>query len=100
MFNRWRKFPKVKPPKDGWYLCTVEVSGQQRYTMNLHWYKDRGINGKFIDNIRANVCESYTVLGYNGDRLTNIGQDRTDNVITWKKIPKPYMRGFIKDDSM
>lgn len=100
MFNRWKEFPKIKPTKDRWYECTVEVPGQQRYTMNLYWYGDRGEDGKFIDNIRDNVCECYTVLGYKGNRLTDIGQDRTSSVVAWKKTSNPYMKGFIKDDSM
>ena len=92
----WRKFSKVKPKEKGWYQCTVEVKDQQRYVMNLYWFPDRD---KFIDNIRQNVCETYEVMsGVSGERLTDIGQDRTDSVVAWKKMCKPYMRGFIKRD--
>ena len=88
----WRLFSKHKPKRKGWYVTTVEVKNQQRYTMCLYWYPDKQ---KFIDNIRANVCELYTVTGYSGERLFDIGQDRTKNVIAWRPISKPYMKGFI-----
>lgn len=89
----WRKFKKRTPKNKGWYQCTVEVENQQRYVMDLFWYPDRQ---KFIDNIRENVCESYEVIGCDGKRLYDIGQDRTNNVVAWKNISKPYMKGFIK----
>lgn len=90
----WRSFNKSKPKEKGWYLCTVEVKNQQRYVMNLYWYPDEQ---KFIDNIRQNVCEIYYIKSeITGERLHDIGQDRTDSVITWRKNPKPYMKGFIK----
>lgn len=89
----WKIFEKVKPNDKGWYQCTVEVKNQQRYVMQLFWYPERQ---KFIDNIRENVCETYNVIGYSGERLHDIGQDRTDSVVAWKKISKPYMKGFIK----
>lgn len=92
----WKVFSKKKPNKNGWYLTTVEVKNQQRYTMNLYWYSE---TEKFIDNIRKNVCESYTVTGYSGERLYDVGHDRTNDVIAWKKICKPYMKGFIKDNT-
>lgn len=90
----WKNFIKKKPKKSRWYLCTVEVKNFQRYTMNLYW---DDINKKFIDNIRANVVQTYKVINYFGERIYDIGQDRTDNVVAWKYIPNPYMRGFIKE---
>jgi hypothetical protein len=27
----WKRFNKTKPKEKGWYLCTVEVKGFQRY---------------------------------------------------------------------
>jgi len=90
----WKLFSKTKPQQSGWYLCTVEVKNQQRYIMELYWYVDQQ---KFIDNIRNNVCETYFVRSeITGKRLYDIGQDRTDDVIAWKKNPKPYMKGFKK----
>ncbi len=89
----WKNFSKRRPKEKGWYMCTVEVKNFQRYTMSLYWYPNKQ---KFIDNIRANVCETYEVMGCGGNRLFDIGQDRTEDVIAWRKIPKPYMKGFIK----
>jgi hypothetical protein len=90
----WKRFSKNKPKQDGWYICTVEVEKQQRYVMELHWYSEKQ---KFIDNIRQNVCETYEVIGCSGKRLYDIGQDRTRGVVAWKKQPKPYMKGFVKE---
>lgn len=89
----WKNFVKRKPKEKGWYLCTVEVKNQQRYTMKLYWYPE---TQKFIDNIRQNVCDVYQVMSSTGERLRDIGQDRTKGVVAWRKLPKPYMRGFIK----
>ena len=63
--------------------------------MELYWYPDQQ---KFIDNIRNNVCETYVVTSdITGERLYDIGQDRTNDVIAWRKNPKPYMKGFKKN---
>lgn len=88
----WHIFRKTKPTADGWYTCTVEVPHQQRFVMDLYWYGDRR---KFIDNIRQSVCETYTVTGFDGKRLYDIGQDRTSSVVAWKKKEGPYMTGFV-----
>jgi len=88
----WNLFNTSMPKDDGWYLCTVEVKDQQRYIMELFWYSDRQ---RFIDNIRQNVCDTYTVMSITGERLYDIGQDRTNNVIAWMENPKPYMEGFL-----
>jgi hypothetical protein len=94
-YPKWNIFPKVKPTEQDWYQCTIEVPNQQRYIMNLYWYPS---TERFIDNIRKNVCETYDVIGYSGKKLDDIGQDRTNNVITWTKLPKPYMDGFVYKD--
>lgn len=98
----WIIFKKRKPKKDGWYQCTVEVPSQQRYVMDLYWYADRQ---QFRDNRRQDVFNCYAVYGYNdethlqderlySERICN----RTEDVIAWRKIPRPYMRGFIKEE--
>lgn len=39
------------------------------------------------------------VNNYCGQRLhTTSLCDRTDDVVAWRKIPRPYMNGFILDD--
>jgi len=88
----WELFSNSKPKNDKWYLCTVEIEGQQRYVMGLYWYSNEQ---KFIDNIRKNVCETYIVTSnITGERLRDIGQDRTNSVIAWTEYPEPYMTGF------
>lgn len=103
----WRVFAKKKPKKDGWYQCTVVIHRNHRYVMNLHWYANpvcynqssdknstyaKWDNGRFIDNIRQNVVDTYDVRGINGKPLIDIGQDRTAEVIAWRPIAKPYMK--------
>lgn len=48
----WKLFKKKKPKENGWYLCTVEVPGQQRYVMDLYWYNE---TQRFIDNRRQSI---------------------------------------------
>jgi len=88
----WKKFIEEKPKKNGWYSCTVEVKGQQRYVMNLYLYPEKN---KFIDNIRESVCYTHRVVSHSGERIYDIGQDRTGDVIAWAELPSPYMIGFI-----
>lgn len=90
----WRLFKKKTPKNKGWYLCTIEIKNFQRYTMPLYWYPSKK---RFIDNIRKNVCETYIVKDCKNKRIFDIGQDRTDEVIAWRKMPKTYMKGFLKD---
>lgn len=98
----WKLFKKKKPKTNGWYLCTVEVPGQQRYVMDLYWYNE---TQRFIDNRRQSIFDVYAVYGYSDEtkmqdnRLYTIGLcDRTENVIAWKNVPKTYMKGFVKEE--
>ena len=91
----WKVFNKEKPKKDGWYTTTIEIKGQQRYVMDLYWYSKKE---KFIDNIRKDVYQTYTVLNYKGDKVSNIDLDRTDEVIAWQELPEVYMDGFVKEN--
>lgn len=98
----WRLFKKKKPKKNGWYICTVEVPGQQRYVMDLYWYSQ---TQRFRDNRRQSVFDVYDVYGYNDDTKTQDKKlytenlcDRTENVIAWRNPPKTYMKGFVKEE--
>ena len=94
----WNEFPRKKPKKNGWYQCTVEVPGQQRYVMDLYWY---GETGRFIDNRRQNVFDTYKVYGCDGKQLTTIPLcDRTTRVKAWCNMPDVYMIGFIKEEDI
>ncbi len=101
----WHRFPETAPPKEGWYMTTVEVPRQQRYTMSLYWYPDRH---KFIDNIRQDTFNTYEVFGWSNDvgedgkfrkvrMFTSDLCDRTEDVVAWRSIPKAYMKGFIDE---
>ena len=95
LFNPWRIFKETKPIKDGWYTCTVEVSGQQRYVMDLYWYND---TQQFIDNRRQDIFDSYKVLNYIDIQMASCQLcNRTQDVVAWKKQPRPYMKGFKKE---
>ena len=74
---------------------TIEVPGQQRYVMDLYWYCDRQV---FRDNRVQRVFGTYQVLNYKGERIYRDDLcDRTDGVVAWRKIPRTYMRGFVKE---
>ena len=92
----WKDFKKEKPTQNGWYLCTVEVPGFQRYAMDLFWYNE---TQQFRDNRRQNVFDLYEVKSHTGARLhaDNLC-NRTKNVVAWKKLPRKYMKGFMMED--
>lgn len=98
----WNKVIKKKPKKSGWYICTVEVPGQQRYVMDL-WYNNS--TGRWLDNRRQQIFNDYEVYGYNDEtgkndkRLSTISLcDRTNSVVAWRKLPKTYMKGFVESN--
>lgn len=94
MVGMWHLFKKKKPKKDGWYTCTVEVPGRQRYVMDLYWYSEIQ---RFKDNRRQDVFNTYKVFGYKGNELHTCELcDRTKEVVAWKKRPRTYMKGFVK----
>ena len=91
----WNNFKKKKPKKDGWYQCTVEVPGMQRYVMDLYWY---GKQQKFKDNRRQYIFNTYDVYNYKEEKMYTCNLcDRTENVIACRKLPKVYMRGFKEE---
>ena len=93
----WNDFSKKKPTKKGWYSCTVEVEGFQRYVMNLYWHPDIK---RFKDNIRQSVFDTYDVFGDSNTKLYTIPLcDRTDSVKAWRKLPNTYMKGFVKEEN-
>ena len=53
---------KKKPKKNGWYQCTVEVPGVDRYVVDLYW--DAEVE-RFKDNSRQDVFNTYDVYAYN-----------------------------------
>ena len=97
MFNKWKPYPKHKPKKRGWYICSIRYGEDkgQAYVMDLFW---DDILGRWKDNRRLNVFQEYEVLGYKKDirdmdLKTRLYFDnlcyRTD-VIAFKKLPRIY----------
>ena len=98
----WRRFDKCKPEKNGWYQCTIcfkfdrAKSGEpiyDTYVMDLYWYGD---TQRFIDNRAKHGFMTYDVYGYtNGSKKRKLHYspliDRTDDVVAWKELPKPYL---------
>lgn len=90
IFNPWRKFPRWKPKKDDYYLCTI-YSLEANITYATRLYYERG---KWLNNDRRSVFKGYNV--YKPCRATIEENhvysdslcDRTDDVIYWKKMPK------------
>lgn len=100
LIMRWKPFPQHKPKVDGWYQCTIEYGDEnkQRYVMDLYWYGKCKGEGRWIDNRRQSIFDSYNVYALdsmmfkvdNKRLLTTALCDRTDSVTAWKKLPKPY----------
>jgi hypothetical protein len=94
----WKDFKKHKPKKKGWYQCTIVFlftdDEYQTYVMDLFYDTS---TKKWIDNRRQSIFDTYEVLCYDGTRLyTSKECDRTDEVVAWRKIPKPYKRKGYK----
>lgn len=91
----WKSFPKHKPKKDDWYLCSItfgDGKNKQSYVMDLYWYSDRQ---KFIDNRRQHIFDTYTVLSCDGKKMYTEKSlcNRTAEVTGWRKVPRYYVKG-------
>ena len=66
MFNRWKPYPKYKPLKRGWYICSIRYGEEpgQAYVMDLFWDEKEE---KWKDNRRLDVYNTYEVYGYNDE---------------------------------
>ena len=97
MFNRWKPYPKYKPEKRGWYICSIRYGKDpdQAYVMDLFWEDRREV---WRDNRRINVFQEYDVYGYGMDiRGNNVKKQlyydnlcEREDVIAFKKMPKIY----------
>ena len=94
IFNFWRKYPKRKPKKNGYYLCTLtEISSP---SMMMLYYKVR--EDKWIDISRQTVFDGYNVfkvcrapIEENHVYFDGLCE-RGDEVIAWKQLSKEYRR--------
>ena len=95
MFNRWKPYPKYKPSKRDWYICSIRYGEEpgQAYVMDLFWDEKEE---KWKDNRRLDVYNTYEVYGYNDEthlidkRMYKDNLCYRNDVIAFKKIPRIY----------
>lgn len=97
MFNRWKPYPKNKPPKRGWYMCSIRYGDDpgEAYVMDLFWDEKREV---WKDNRRLNVFQEYEVYGYGMNIIDQTVKKRIyhdnlcerNDVIAFKRMPKIY----------
>ena len=96
-FNRWRRYPIRKPKESGWYLCTTRFQFPSELTEEkcfVHQLFYDSHSDKWIDISRQSVFEGYVV--YKSCRApiqeNHVHFDslcERDDVLAWRKIPKP-----------
>lgn len=95
LFNLWQPFPKYKPDKRGWYICSIRYGKdpRQAYVMDLFWDNN---TEQWRDNRRIDVYQCYDVYGYNDKTHNKDRKMYMDNlcyrkdVIAFKRTPKIY----------
>ena len=93
MINPWRKYPRWKPRKEGYYLCTIKTDMETGYSYVTRLFYDK-IHDKWVNNDRLSVFSGYNVYKVcrapiEENRVFGDGLcDRTDDVVYWKKLPK------------
>ena len=97
MLNRWKPYPKHKPKKRGWYICSIRYGEEpgQAYVMDLFWNEKLE---RWQDNRRLDVFQTFEVLGWGEDiRGNNIKKQiyydnccYRDDVVAFKKLPTIY----------
>lgn len=93
MINFWRRYPRRKPKKEGWYQCVIQDGG----VMDLYFWFKPDVGGVWKDKRRQQVFDGYKVYKPSrapiddnrvwGDELC----ERID-VVAWKKIPRVSRR--------
>ena len=93
--SEWIPVSERSPKENGWYQCTVISNDLPQYlgTMDL-FYK----NGKWFDNRRVDMYNTYDIFGYGGTKEKHKLSYRelvsefewTENVIAWKQLSRPY----------
>ena len=95
IFNRWRRFPRRKPRKDGYYLCTVIHPNDEAVSMLMVLQYNKELK-RWKNTYRKSVFDGYVV--YKHCRAT-IDENRvysdglcylTENVVAWRKLPHGY----------
>lgn len=95
IFSRWRRYPKRKPRKNGFYLCTVihPYDDSINMVMILKYSKE---SDKWTNTFRKAVFDGYVVYKpcrapIEDNRVYSDGLCRlTENVVAWRKLPNGY----------
>lgn len=101
IFNFWRRYPRWKPKKSGWYQCTVRYGYERPDPCVMDLYFRSG-DGKWIDRRRQHVFEGYKVYK-SGREPMEYNRVYTDSlceridILAWRPLPRIYRRGF-KDE--
>lgn len=90
--GKWIPVSERLPEYNGWYQCTANLD-DLLLTVDLY-YK----NGKWLDNRRINMFDTYEIYGYGNSTEKHklsyeelISEfDWTANVIAWMPLPEPY----------
>lgn len=95
LINLWRKYPKRKPKKEGWYQCTVKhgFGIDKPRVMDLYFH-----DGYWTDRRRKQVFEGYKVYkptraSIEDNRVWGDELCDRDDVIAWRKLPNIYNFG-------
>ena len=94
VLNFWRKYPKRKPKKEGWYQCTVKhgFGIDKPRVMDLYFH-----DGHWTDRRRKQVFEGYKVYkpsraAIEDNRVWNDELCDRDDVIAWRRLPNAYKK--------
>lgn len=82
----WQNVNKTSPDTEGKYLCILEIPDFRR-EIDILYYR----NGKWLDIDMLWVLDNFAEEREEG--YSHI-YDMTDNVISWKRISGPCMKGF------
>lgn len=94
IFNFWRRYPFLKPKKDGWYQCTCEHGAglNQPKVMDLYF---RVWDSKWINTNRQSVFNGYKVYKpcrapIEDNRMYTDSDCERIDVMAWRKLPRYY----------
>lgn len=92
MFNFWKPYPKKKPKKSGWYLCSIRFGTTYltEYIMDLYYDAEHDV---WKDDRRINVFQLYTVIDALGKHVYRDETCIRNDVVAFKRLPHTYRFG-------
>lgn len=88
LFSKFKKYPRKKPKKDGWYLCKLNHSTPSMCVLHYDTRKDKWVNAN-----RQSVFDGYLVYKVcrapiDDNRVyTDSLSDCGHLVTAWRKLP-------------